>query len=584
MKEERRMDSIDRPGHHSVIALSRRAFLRRAGLFAGMSLLAACAPAPAAPPAKEAPPAREAPKAAPAAPAAGSGAAAVKPAEQTPATAPAKPAAEQRLIIGAGSEASHLDPMRSNDSASQYAYNLIYDRLVTLDEKLQPAPAAAESWEVSPDGTAYTFKLRKGIKFHDGSDLTAEDVKFSFDRILDPKNASDKRSFISMVKQVDVVDPGTVRMTLDAPYAPFIFQARQHILPRAAVEKVGDDFTRRPVGSGPFKFVEWNTNDRLVLARNDGYWLARPNLAQVVLKPIPDRAVAASNLLAGDVDVIEAVNAASFAQLQANPNVQVLSVPTPNYQWIGFAQMGHQAPFNDKRFRQAVYNALDVDGLAKALFPQQELGIRAYATLTPEWWPGGDYEAMRALALKKDPARAKQLFEELVRDGVMPADYTVRMIVNQGDRQRSGEVVVTSLKAIGRPAEVQVMEFGAYLERLRKKEEALLYMLSTIPQAPDPDASLHWLFFSKGTHGGFLGLPSDTELDQQILKARASSNKGEREKIYDDVMRHVIGDVYHIPISFQNIVVAHSGRVQGLKPSPLWDWNLTTAFTNVQVT
>jgi peptide/nickel transport system substrate-binding protein len=497
----------------------------------------------------------------------------------------ARAADEQRLVIGMSSEPVHLDPMRSNDSASQYAYNLIFDRLVTLDDKLQPAPAAAESWQVSADGTVYTFRLRKGIAFHDGSALTADDVKFSFERILDPRNASDKRSFISVVKAVEVVDPHTVRMRLEAPYAPFLFQARQHIVPKAAAEKAGEGFTRRPIGSGPFRFVEWQVNDRLVLARNDRYWLARPQLDQVVLKPVPDRAVAASNLLAGDVDVIETVTAASFAQLQGRPTVEVLSIPSANYNWLGFAQMGRLAPLSDRRFRQAVYHAVDVESLVKALFPQRELATRAYATMPPHWWTGGDYAAMQRLALPRDPARARQLFAELQKDGVVPAGTPVHMIVNQGsERQRIGEVVVTSLKAIGVPAELTVMEWGAYLARLRKKEEPLLYILSTIPQAPDPDASLHWLFYSKGTHGGFLGLPSDTELDRQILTARASTSDRERQALYNGIMRQVMGEVYHVPLFFQNIVVAHSRRVQGLKPSPLWDWNLTTAFTNVRVT
>jgi peptide/nickel transport system substrate-binding protein len=492
--------------------------------------------------------------------------------------------AEQRLVIGMASEPVQLDPMRSNDSASQYAYNLIYDRLVTLDDRLQPAPAAAESWQVSPDGTAYTFRLRKGIRFHDGSPLTADDVKFSFDRILDPQNGSDKRSFVSMVKQVEVVDPSTVRMRLEAPYAPFLFQARQHIVPRAAAEKLGDGFTRRPVGSGPFRFVEWQVNDRLVLARNEAYWLTRPHLDQVVLKPIPDRAVAASNLLAGDVDVIEGVSTASFAQLQGRPSVEVLSVPSANYNWMGFAQMGRLAPFADKRFRQAVYHAVDVESLVKALFPQKELAVRAYATMPPDWWAGGDYGAMRGLALPRDPARAKQLFADLQKDGVLPAGFTIRMIVNQSnERQRIGEVVVTSLKAVGVPAELTVLEWGAYLDRLRKKEEPLLYVLSTIPQAPDPDASLHWLFYSRGTHGGFLGLPPDTDLDKQILAARGSRNAAERQRLYNGIMRQVIGDAYHVPLFFQNIVIGHGKRVQGLKPSPLWDWNLATSFTNVSV-
>jgi peptide/nickel transport system substrate-binding protein len=158
------------------------------------------------------------------------------------------------------------------------------------------------------------------------------------------------------------------------------------------------------------------------------------------------------------------------------------------------------------------------------------------------------------------------------------------MVVNDStDRKRIGETIVTSLKALGRPAELQVMEFGAYLARLRENKYDEMFMLSTIPQAPDPDASLHWLFYSKGTQGKFLGLPSDTDLDNKILKARASRDQKERDQLYNESLKQVVGDVYHIPQFWKNIVVAHNKKVDGLRPSPLWDWNLVTSFTNVKI-
>ena len=590
------MDTPERSiRQHGSRRVTRRHFITILGAGTGLALATACGQQASAPAATAAPTAAPAkPTTAPqaAAPAAQSApqatTAPVFPTavQAAPAatSAQAQAAAQQRLVIGMGSEPTHLDPMRSNDSSSQSAYNLIFDRLVTLDASLKPIPAAAESWTTSDDGLTYTFTLRNGITFTDGSPLTSEDVKFSFDRILDPANASDKRSFISMIKQVEAVDPRTVRMTLGEPYAPFLYQARQHILPKKIVEQMGEQFTRKPVGSGPFKVDTWNTNDRLILKRNDAYWLAKPKLEEVVIRPIPDQATQASNLQAGDVDIIETVNAASWQTLQADKNLNVLTVPSANYEFIGFSQMGKLKPLSDKRFRQAIALAVDYDAVVKALYPRDELATRAFSTIPPSWFPGEDAEALKALMPKKDTAKAKALLDELVADGTMPADYTIKMIVNDStDRKRIGEVVVTSLKALGRQADLQVMEWGAYLARLRENKYDELFMLSTIPQAPDPDASLNWLFYSQGTQGKFLGLPADTDLDKKILQARASRDQQERDRLYNDCLKQVIGDYYHIPQFWKNIVVAHNKKVDGLQPSPLWDWNLVTSFSNVGI-
>ena len=321
----------------------------------------------------------------------------------------------------------------------------------------------------------------------------------------------------------------------------------------------------------------------MILKRNDGYWLAKPNLEEVV-SPIPDQATQASNLQAGGVDIIETVNSASFQLLQSDKNVTVVTVPSANYEFVGFSQMGQLKPLNDKRFRQAIAVAVDYDALVTALYPQADLAVRAYSTIPQSWFPGEDVEALKALMPKRDVNKAKALFDELIKDGVIPADYTIKMVVNDStDRKRIGETIVTSLKALGRPAElpgdgVRRLSGPATREQVRRDVHA-----QHDPAGPDPDASLHWLFYSKGTQGKFLGLPSDTDLDNKILKARASRDQKERDQLYNESLKQVVGDVYHIPQFWKNIVVAHNKKVDGLRPSPLWDWNLVTSFTNVKI-
>ena len=548
------MNEVNQRTRSVQSAISRRALLRGAAALAGGAVVASCAPTTTG---------------------------------VQGSVAPRRLAAVQKLTMGFNKEPISLDP-RENDAISQGAYNQIFDRLVAVGEDLKPIPHVAESWGVSPDGLAYTFKIRNGIRFHDGSDLTAADVKFSIDRLR--PLASPKQTYLTSIDKTEVIDPRTMRVTLKAPFAPFIYAiyATAHIVPKSVVERVGDDaFKLNPVGSGPFKFLEWRKNESITLVRNESYWLKKPILERVVIRIIPDEAVIVSNLLAGDLDVIDQVTAAQYGQLQGNRDYIIQVTPAASYTYLGFANLGKTAPFTDKRLRQAVYHAVDAEGIAKVLFPVEELGVRAFASMPPSYWPGEDYTGLKALALKKDPARAKQLFDDLIRDKVIKPNDPIKIVIGSDPkRNRIGEIVAASIKEVGQNGVLEILEYASYLNRINnapKSGEAFVFVTNTVPYAPDPDASLSWLFHSAGGHGKWLGLPDGGPLDKLLAAGVTSQDGAERDKSYNSIARTAFGDVYNIPLTFGNVVLAFNNKVQGLKPSPRYDFQLVTSFTNVSV-
>lgn len=548
--------SDTRSGPRLVVPISRRRFLQGAAAAAGGLVIASCAP--------------------------GSTGGQVAPGGNA-----RKLAAVQKLTIGFNKEPISLDP-RENDAISQGAYNNIFDRLISLDESLKPIPHIAESWTISADGKVYTFKLRTGVKFHDGTALTADDVKFSIDRLNTLK--SPKYSYLSAISGVEAVDSQTVRITLKQPFAPFMhaIYATAHIVPQALVTRIGHEaFGLNPVGSGPFRFVEWKKNESITLVRNDTYWLKKPNLEQVIIKIVPDEAVLASNLLARDLDVIDQVTAAQYGQLNGNPDYTIQVTPAATYNYFGFASLGRTAPFNDRRLRQAMYHAVDVEGIAKVLFPVEALGSRAYSSMPPTYWREQNYEGLKAAALKKDPARARQLFQELRRDGVLKAGDSIKIVIGQDPkRNRIGELIAAGVSDVGEKPGLEIMEYATYLNRINNvpnSAESFVFVTNTTPYGPDPDASLHWLFHSSGGHGKWLGIKAGEKFDKDLEAARASQDAAERTRIYNSVASAAFGDVYNVPIAFGNVVLAFSNKVNGLKPSPRYDFQLVTAANNVSM-
>lgn len=484
------------------------------------------------------------------------------------------------LTIATVKDAIKLDPGRTNDGPSMNVIDQIVDTLVVRNQKNEIVPHVAESWTQSDDATSFTFHIRRGIKFHDGSELTAKDVAFSFQRILDaPEAASQKRSKISMIKQITVEDDYTVRFDLEYPYAPFLGAARQHIVPKDVVETVGEEaFAKNPVGSGPFKFDSWKRDEGITLVANKEYWLKRPHLDKLLFRPVPEGTVAAMSVIAGEVDIVENLSG-QMRQAVEQADLQVKSVEGMSYYWIGFTQ--HAAPYNNRKFRQMVAHAIDLDKAIPAIFTN-DTASRAYGPVMPGLWPR-DLDHMRSNAYKQDQVKAKQLFEELVAEGVMTKDTPVIFHINNDPpRQKVAEYVVSSLKEIGVNAQVKVDEWSIYLNRLVQEKVGQMYILGTTPAIIDPDAVFHWLYSVDGNHGGVILGRKRSDVDEMLLEARQLTDMTRREEMYKAIQRRmVLEEVYHIPAYHLNQVRAVRPRVQDLIISPMGDWPLVTVDNNV---
>lgn len=254
--------------------------------------------------------------------------------------APAVPAAKT-LVVGLVAEPTSMDPGQLTDINSMRVLSSVYDTLVRFKEdSFTLEPSLATSWAISSDGLNYTFKLRRGVKFHDGTPFNAEVVKFTYDRLLDPKHPYANTGpfpfagfYYGAVKQVTVVDASTVRFTLKQPFSPLLNNLTLNtgrIVSPAAVKRYGKDFASHPVGTGPFKFASWEKNVRIVLNANTAYWGGKPGLDRLIFRPLPEEQTRVTELLSGGVDFIVDVPPDNIAQIRSDPRFVFYQQPGPH--------------------------------------------------------------------------------------------------------------------------------------------------------------------------------------------------------------------------------------------------------------
>ncbi len=490
-------------------------------------------------------------------------------------------AADNTLTIGIAKEPAKLNPVLIPGLYGEAVAGNIFDTLVSFKESASvPAPSLAESWDITADGTQYTFKLRKGVKFHNGMDLTANDVKFTIEAIKDPANASPSKEFFDPVKSVEVVDEYTVRMSLTAPYAPFMLALGSHnagILPKALVEKIGmDEFDRHPVGTGAFSFVEWSPDERIVLAKNPDYFLGDPNVDTVVFRPIPKPEVMAAEIESGGIDIAHNLLPQDVKRLKGSDRLNVMTIPGLSNSYIGFGMT--RAPFSDLRFRQAVYHAVPFEPAIAGIW--KDVGERSYT-----WIPSGvfpeDTEYMKAHALKHDPAKAKALFDELKKDGVLQDGFEFSIYTAQNPlRVKIATAVATELRKYNIKAKVESLEWGTLFPIL-KSDDLGLYVMGW-GSVPDPDRWTYKIFHT-GSSMNFSKY-SKPEIDEALEQGRTLVDIAERGEQYKKVMRTALAtDYVHIPLVFKSVTMITGKNVKDFSPSPQGYFHLVTEKRNVSV-
>jgi len=477
--------------------------------------------------------------------------------QPAPTAAPA-PAPKKDVVINIALNADppKLDPHQSTALVDRQVFQSLFDKLVDFDKDLKLVPMLAEKWDISTDGLTYTFTLRKGVKFHDGTEFNADAVKYNFDRMMDPAFTSPRKPEINSVDKVTVVDPSTVKVTLKQPNASLMTvladRAGMMVSPTAA-KAAGVDFVNNPVGTGPFKFKERVKGDSITLVRNDSYWQAGlPKAAGIVYKTVTDENVKLVNLQAGQLDIIDTVPAKQVPSLASDTRVKIAKGPSLQHQglWLNTTK----GPLADKKVRQAIDLAIDRAALVKVVFG--EVAVPGWSPFAPGTPMGDSFPA---------PARDLEKAKKLVAEAGAAATANISLRVSPSPtNQQIAQVVQSMLAEANLKITIEQEEFGALLDRLGKKN----YDMAQVGWSgrPDPDGNIYSFLITGGSNN-YAGY-SNAKVDQLLNDARKPSDMAQRKPMYEQIVKIEHDDVPYVYLWHPLVVMGMGPTVQGYVSVP----------------
>lgn len=491
------------------------------------------------------------------------------PAQSKPAPAPSKNGGTLRVAYN--TEPSSLAPWRSGDTNTHYVYQALYNALVEQNDKMEIVPGLAESWSVSPDGLKYTFKLRKGVKFHDGEAFNANAAKFMVDlwTVNLPKDGINK---LNGVKSYKVVDEYTFEMELETPNNQFLItmasKLRSMLSPKA-VQAAGEDFGRKPVGTGPFKFDKWVTDSTITLVKNPDYWekdaggAALPFLDKMEFKKIPDATVRRTALLTGEIDFDTAV-AADGADEVSKAGMTLFNKPGMGY--VALRVLTTKAPFDKKEVRQALAWAADREAINKAIyFGKAFPGYTMYSPPTPGFKDTKAYGP-------RNVAKAKEL---LTKAGYANG-FEMELIIASSASQPLAELIQAQYKEIGVTVKIKMLERGTFLDGIGKRQH--ISYIDGIAGRTDPNAYYEHLAC------GFIYNGHDycnKELDQMSkdgISKFTNVSDPKRLELYQKMEAIVLEDMPLIPLIHPPLLHAWSSKFDGVSVTPAGRIFWTQAF------
>ncbi len=506
------------------------------------------------------------------------------------ALATAQPKTGGTLVFGRGGDSAGLDPAFETDGNSFMICDNIYDQLVLYaDESTDLVPGLATSWDIAPDGLAYTFHLRKGVKFHDGTKMDADAVVFSIGRMMKnknvkffkknwdfPKKQPPAEYWLSMemddtIKSIEATDEYTVVFKLNRREAPFVANMAMDfaaIVSPAAVLKYGEDFRSNPVGTGPFKFVKWVKDDRIILEANKDYWGGRPYLDKVIFRVIPDNSVRFLELKTGNIDICQFPNPEDIELAKKDSALKIVSQPGMN---IGYVSFNHTKPlWQDKRIRKALAYAINKKAIVDNIY--YGLGQVAKNTIPPTMWSYND----DIKDYPYDPEMAKKLLKEAGFAEKMKAAGQTKITLwsmpvarpYNPNGMKVGEAIQADLKKIGVDVQLVTFEWGTYLKKQRTQPKDMdLFQLGWTGDNGDPDNFLAVLLDG-------LADPNvrtqwkNKEYHEIILKAKQALTKEERIKLYRRAQELIHEEVPLINIAHSLVVWPEKKIVQDFKLHP----------------
>jgi glutathione transport system substrate-binding protein len=465
-------------------------------------------------------------------------------------------------VIGIAEDFTTLDPHNAIDNLSLSAERMMTEGLFGFDRDMHVVPVLAEEYEVTSDAKLFTITLKRGIKFHDGTDFNAAAVKASFDRVTNPDNKLRRYVLFSNIQRTEVVDDYTVKLSLAKPFASMInvlAHPAAAILSPTALAQYGKEISRHPVGTGPYKFVEWRPSEHLKVTRNENYWRRGwPKVDTITLRPIPENGTRVATLLSGETQFIYPMAPEQVASVEGKEGCEVQNLPSIFVQFLGMNQL--KKPFSDLRVRQALNYALNKKALAKVVYS----GL--LDPLESTMAPGVEFYARQG-TWEYDPEKAKTL---LVAAGYPQGFETEIWGPNTSNALRQMQFVQQQFGLVGVKVKVVPMEPGQRVEKMLsvtpETAEVQLYNGGWSPSTGEADWSTRPLFATesfppKSNNQGFYSNPRVDELIQQGL---ATIDHVARQKIYGEIQNVVWNDAAWVFIGIGRNLSAKAKRLEGV--------------------
>ena len=495
--------------------------------------------------------------------------------------AAAAPAYGDIMVEGSIGDASNLIPLLATDSTSHGIAGMVFNGLVKYDKDINVTGDLAESWEVSPDGLVITFRLRKGVRWHDGRPFTAQDVLYTYQVTVDPKTPTAYAGDFLKVKKAEVLDDHTFRATYAKPFAPALMSWSVGILPKHLL--AGKDITtsplgRRPVGTGPYRFKEWVTGQKIVLVSNPDYFEGRPYIDGYILRIIPDTATMFLELRANGIDRMGLTPLQYTRQTENNlfrNNYNKFRYLSFAYTYLGYNLKNPL--FADKRVRQAIAYAVNKEEIVAGVM--LGLGKPATGPYKPGHWAWNE----NVRAYDYNPPKAKALLEEAGwkdadGDGILEKagrPFAFEIITNQGNevRAKCAEIVQRRLAEVGIRVKIRVVEWAAFVNDFINKRKFDATILGwTIPMEPD----LYDVWHSSKTGPEELNFISfkNEEVDALIVKARETFDQALRKRCYDRIQEILAEEQPYLFLYVPDALPIVHARFRGVETAPLGiGWN-----------
>jgi glutathione transport system substrate-binding protein len=483
--------------------------------------------------------------------------------------------AAKDVVFAVASTFTTTDPYDANDTLSQAMAKSFYEGLFGFDKDMKLIPVLADSYTVSPDGLVYTIKLKQGIKFHDGTDFNAAAVKANLDRVTNPDNKLKRYSLYNNIGKTEVVDPYTARITLKTPFSAFVNQLAHPsgvMISPAALAKYGKDIAFNPVGTGPFKFVEWKATDHLKVAKFDGYWKkGYPKVDSITWKPVVDNNSRAAMMQTGEAHFTFPVPYEVAEVLKSKPELDVVAAPSIVLRYLSMNTQ--QKPFDNLKVRQAIAYAINKDAVAKVAFS-------GYAAPAEGVAPQGVEYAVKLGPWPYDVAKAKQLLAE----AGYPNGFEVELwsAYNHTTAQKVTQVLQQQLQQIGIRTKITLLEAGQRVEKVEswqdpKTAPVRLYYVGWSSSTGEADWALRPLLYGESWPPRLFNTAyyKNDKVDAAIKGAQLTTNSAEKAKLYKEAQEQIWADAPWAPLVTERLLSANNKKLSGVYVIPDASFNFT---------